>query len=152
MPVLSREQQREIQGVLVIALALLALFALLPVAWLGSWGIATFPSGNLIGSLGAFIQALLVSVLGVTSIALPGLLLTGGLRLAGWLDSSRAIRATSLTGGLILLLPPLLHLAGAPPGVVGWLGQTLGQPLIDAVGVLGGLVILGAGIATLSVL
>jgi S-DNA-T family DNA segregation ATPase FtsK/SpoIIIE len=149
--VLSQEQQREIQGVLVIALALLTLFALVPVHWLGAWGVETFPSGNLIGSLGAFIQALLVSVLGVTSIALPGLLLTGGLSLGGWVQPRNALKAASLTGGLLLLLPPLLHLAGASPEVAGWLGAVLGQPLIDGVGVLGGLVILGAGIATLSV-
>jgi len=149
--VLNREQQKEILGLAVAALALLVLFALVPLGWLGEWGAQTFPSGNLIGRVGAFLRAVTTAFAGVAALALPVVLFVGGVRLTGWLSGLKSARAVILSGGLLILLPPFLHIVGAGPEWTGWLGQTLGAPLIQYVGWLGRSLILGASLVILSV-
>jgi S-DNA-T family DNA segregation ATPase FtsK/SpoIIIE len=149
--ILSNEQIREILGLLVAALALLILFSLLPIAWLGPWTAEAFPSGNLVGQLGAVLRALAVAFAGVSSLVLPVLVFGGGLRVGGWLDNRGISRWSVLSVGLLLLLPPLLHLLGAGPGVSGWLGRTLGEPLLNVLGWVGGVVVLSVLLVVLSV-
>ncbi len=148
---LNREQQKEILGLAVAALALLVLFALVPIGWLGDWGAQTFPSGNLIGRVGAFLRAITVAFAGVAALALPVLMFVGGLRLTGWLDGLKSLRAAILSVGLLILVPPFLQIVGLGPEWTGWLGQTLGAPLEQYVGWLGGSLVLASGLVILSV-
>src|SRR5687767_2476865 len=82
---LSREQQRDILAVGLLALALFILLSLVPVSWLGSRGFDWFPSGNAMGEVGAVIATLFGAGIGVASVLLPALVVVAGLRAGDWL-------------------------------------------------------------------
>jgi S-DNA-T family DNA segregation ATPase FtsK/SpoIIIE len=145
------EQRSEMAGVALLALALVLLLALLPVEWLGEAGRRWFPSGNLIGRVGRWIQHGSWAAVGLASGLLPVLAALGGALAGGWMSRPAGLRLGAFVLGLLLLLPPLLHLLPAGPGWAGWLGGVLGSPLHAAVGGMGGGVVLLAAFVLLSV-
>ena len=68
---LSREQQREMLAVGLLALALFTLLALVPISLLGERGAEWFPSGNALGVVGGVIDALLTAFLGAAAFLVP---------------------------------------------------------------------------------
>ncbi|MFW6199862.1 MAG: DNA translocase FtsK [Gemmatimonadota bacterium] len=148
---LSQEQKRDLLALGLLALSLFLLLALLPVQVLGPVGTRMFPSGNAMGDLGTVIRTVLVAALGGASVLVPLLLLVGGLHAGAWVSRSWAIRLGVLGLGLLLVVPPLFHLAGTAPRLQGWLGETVGAPLVSWVGWLGAGLILGVLLAALSV-
>ncbi len=115
---LSPERQREILAIGLLALALFLLLGLIPASWLGVQGEAWFPSGNIMGAVGAGLQAALFYFLGFSTLLLPALLAVGGLRTGNWVSPSWTLRLTILAAGLLVLLPPGLHVLtrGSPQG------------------------------------
>ncbi|HKJ02319.1 MAG TPA: hypothetical protein VJ997_07685, partial [Longimicrobiales bacterium] len=102
---LTREQQREILAVALLALALFVLVALLPIALLGERGAEWFPSGNAMGVVGGALAALLRTFLGGSAFLVPPLLVWAGLRSGGWMAHDRALRLGILNTGLLILAP-----------------------------------------------
>ncbi len=134
---LKPDQTRELAGVSLVALAILMLLALVPVQTLGSVGADWFDSGNMMGPLGALIRTVAVSVLGVSAVLLPLLVGLAGVHFVGWIDREPAIRLGILGGGLLLLVPSVIHLLTSGSQAPGWLGATIGRPLVGLAGPFG---------------
>ncbi len=145
------EQRNEMAGIALLALALLLLLALLPVELMGEAGGRWFPSGNVMGRVGRALQEGAWGVLGLGAGILPVLAALGGVMAGGWMDRTTVLRLGVFALGLLLLLPPFLHLLPAGPGWAGWFGAFVGAPLVAAVGGIGGSLLLLAAFVLLSV-
>ena len=148
---LDREQQREILAVGLLALSLFSLLSLLPLSVFGPRGPEWFPSGNAMGVVGGTLQGLLVAGIGVGAWGVPLLLTLGGLHLGGWTGPSRSLRLFLLGMGLLVLVPVGANVMAPDPAAGGWLGATLGLPLVGAVGWLGAILVVAVLLVTLSV-
>jgi hypothetical protein len=141
---LSQDRQREILALGLLALALFLLLGLVPSSWLGERGEGWFPSGNIMGAVGAGIQAALFYFLGFSTLLLPALLALGGLRTGDWVSRPWTLRLTILAGGLLLLLPPGLHVLTRGSPEAGVFGAWTGAFLVAGLGVFGSLFLLTA--------
>jgi S-DNA-T family DNA segregation ATPase FtsK/SpoIIIE len=147
----TREQQREILAVGLLALALFVLVSLVPVTILGERAFQWFPSGNAMGVVGGTLRALLHAFFGGASFLVPPLLALAGLRMGGWMGKERTLRWALLAAGLLILVPLTVWVVSAQPSSAGWLGVHLGEPLVGMVGVLGGVLLSFVGFVALSV-
>ncbi len=148
---LSREQQREILAVGLLALAVFVLLALLPVTVFGVRGGEWFPSGNPMGVVGRSLRLLLVGFFGVAAWLVPGLLVLAGLRSGEWLSPGRSLRWAILVAGLLLVVPVGTWILVSEPVLAGWLGVVAGGPLMELVGFLGALLVTSVVLVALSV-
>ena len=90
-PLLTREQQRDVLGVALLALAVFVAASLLPTSWLGERAAAWFPSGNVVGMLGAGLRTALVGIVGGAAPLVAVLLAVAGLRAGDWLDAALSL-------------------------------------------------------------
>lgn len=148
---LTEEQRREIAAVALLAVSLLFFLSLLPVSVFGAAGEEWFPSGNMIGVLGGTMRGLLVAFVGVSAVLVPLLLAVAGLRAGDWLSPERSLRLVVLFTGLLFLIPLFTWITAESPTAAGWLGTSLGGPLVGLVGDLGALVVTGVLFVALSV-
>ena len=148
---LTREQQREIFAVALLALALFFFLSLLPVSLLGERGGEWFPSGNMVGLVGATFGTLLTVFFGGSAFLVPVLLVFSGLRFGGWLSEYWTPRLTIFSAGLLLLAPVCVWVLSSEPRAAGWLGTNVGSPLVNLVGWIGALIVTGVGVVALSV-
>ena len=148
---LSREQQREILAVGLLALAVFTLVSLVPVSTFGERGVEWFPSGNTMGVVGGALKSWLLAFLGGSAVLAPLLLVIAGLRSGDWMERGRSARMAVLDVGLLVLVPPLVWVITARQEGAGWLGASLGAPLLDLVGWLGAILICSAALVALSV-
>ena len=148
---LDAGQKREILAYVLVALAVLLGLSLVPVSWLGERGIEWFPSGNLIGIVGATVSTLLTTGFGLASLLLPVLLLALGLDRGGWLGRQLSLRVAALSGGLLLLLPIGLQVISPLSAMGGAWGRWVAEPLSTAFGWMGALVICALGLMALIV-
>lgn len=151
-PLLTHEQQQDLLGVCLIAIAIFLTLALVPTTWFGGRGGELFPSGNAMGPLGAVARDLLRAFLGSSAIVVPALIGMLGLRAGDWLSPVRSYRLGSLVAGLAVLMPVGFFIWNEDPGTAGWLGQLIGEPLTSTIGWLGASLVEGAGLIALSVL
>jgi len=140
--ILSQEQKQEILALGVLGLALFLFLVLIPTSILGEAGEAWFPSGNVMGAVGAAVQAVLGYAFGLGALFLPGLLAIGGLWLGGWLSSNWSIRLTILLAGLFLLLPAAVHILLRGSSAAGALGAWIGGLLVSGLGGFGAFLVL----------
>ncbi len=139
---LEREQRMQVSGVALLALGVLVLLALLPAASLGPGGSEWFPSGNMMGPMGALIRTGTTFVLGIGAWLLPVLIGLAGIHLAGWIGRERWTRATIFTAGFALLLPVFVHVVAQDGTGAGWFGAIAARPLLRATGLFGAVFIL----------
>lgn len=149
---LTHEQQRDLLGVGLLALAVFVAASLFPTTWLGARGETWFPTGNIVGSVGLRLRAFLVGGFGVASPLAALLLAVAGLRSGEWLNREWTLRAAALAAGLALLLPVLAAVLAPGSVLAGWIGVTLGGPLRSGLGLLGALLFLGVALVGLTVL
>ncbi len=142
--ILSQERQEEILAVGLLAVAFFLFLVLVPTFFLGEVGESWFPSGNVMGAVGAAIQAVLHFSFGLASLFIPALLTIGGLHLGGWLSQNWSLRLAILLGGLFLVLPPGLHVLLPASSAAGGLGSWLGNFLVAGLGGFGSLFLLVA--------
>ncbi len=147
---LSREQQRDILAAGLLALALFLLAALIPVAVFGPRLAAWFPSGNMMGLVGATTQRGLKGLLGGSAFFVPILLVISGLRAGDWLSAGWTARLAILVSGLVLILPVGLQVSGQDEMAGGW-GAFAGPPLATALGLFGAVLLLGLLLVVLCV-
>jgi S-DNA-T family DNA segregation ATPase FtsK/SpoIIIE len=153
----SARQRRHLLGIGLLALAVFTALSLVPAAALG--GTALFPTGNIMGVLGAWFGAALRAFFGIGVIALPAWCALGGAACFDWLDGSRALRWSTLLIGLAVLVPACAALFAAgtgyelvavlPGGAPGWVGRTLALPFAALLGGFGALLaftVLGAAL------
>ncbi|HCW78956.1 MAG TPA: hypothetical protein DG084_07545 [Gemmatimonadetes bacterium] len=148
---LSREQQREVAAVAVLGIAVLFSLSLFPAEVFGSRSLEWFPSGNMVGVFGVTIRDILFSLVGVASVIVPVVVIFLGLQLSGWMVSSRALRFGLLFFGMLFLVPIATWIATQSPVSAGWIGTTLGNPLVGLLGVVGGTVVTTTAFVALSV-
>jgi S-DNA-T family DNA segregation ATPase FtsK/SpoIIIE len=134
---LSQDPRSEILALAVLALGVFLFLVLFPTQLLGALGEAWFPSGNVMGAIGAGIQAVVHYLFGFSSILLPGLLTIGGLLLGEWLGRNWSLRLAILLGGLLVLLPPGLHVLFPATSAPGVLGSLVGGFLLAGLGAVG---------------
>ncbi|MEK9504608.1 DNA translocase FtsK [Gaopeijia maritima] len=149
---LTPEQQRDLLGVGLLALALFVAAALVPTGWLGERAAGWFPSGNVVGAVGLLLQGALIGALGIAAPLVAVLLAIGGLRAGEWLEGEWSLRAAALSVGLLLLAPVFVAILRPESIWAGWIGAVVGGGLRSAIGVVGGLLLVGASFVGLSVL
>jgi S-DNA-T family DNA segregation ATPase FtsK/SpoIIIE len=137
--------------VALLALAVFVAASLIPTSWLGERGAAWFPSGNVVGMLGAGLRAALVGVVGGAAPLVAVLLAVAGLRAGEWLDAAWTLRVAVLSTGLLLLVPVFIAVVSPGAALAGWLGAGLGDPLRAAIGLFGSLLLVGVLFVALSV-
>lgn len=142
--VLVQEQRQEILALGLMAVALFLFLLLVPTTLLGEAGEVWFPSGNVMGAVGAAVQAVLHYLFGLGSLFLPALLVLAGFHLGGWLSHNWTLRIAILFGGLFLLVPPGLHVLLHGSSAAGILGSWLGNVLVAGLGGFGALFLLSA--------
>jgi S-DNA-T family DNA segregation ATPase FtsK/SpoIIIE len=148
---LTQEQRREIMAVCLLAVSLFFLLSLLPVSIFGARGAEWFPSGNMFGVVGGTIRGLLVAFVGGSTVLVPLLIGVGGLRAGDWLSVERSIRFSLLIGGMLVILPVGVSVVTGVPEAAGWLGSSLGLPLVGLVGGFGALLVTAVTFVALSV-
>ncbi len=148
---LTEDQRREIAAVALLAVSLLFFLSLLPVSVFGAVGEEWFPSGNMIGVLGGTLRGLLGAFVGLSAVLVPLLLAVAGLRAGDWLSPDRSLRLVVLFTGLLFLIPLFTWITAESPAAAGWLGTTMGGPLVGLVGDLGALLVTGVLFVALSV-
>jgi len=146
----SREIRRELLGVAILALALFALLALLPVHLLGEAAVGRFPSGNLVGVVGRGFRALGLRGFGVGLGGVPILLALVGLRMAGWMEPRRALRLGIFVFGLVILVPSAVALSPLATPWAGGVGKGVGRGLGMGLGGFGAGLALGVVFILLS--
>jgi S-DNA-T family DNA segregation ATPase FtsK/SpoIIIE len=149
---LSRSQRRQLLGVTLLALAFFQILAMIPVRALGSAALGVFPTGNIMGVLGALMSRAGFGLFGVGYFLAPVLLAVGARAALERMDGARALRAAALLTGVMVLVPTALAPWSAdsglgavtllPESTPGWLGRTLALPVVALVGVFGGMLVL----------
>jgi DNA segregation ATPase FtsK/SpoIIIE, S-DNA-T family len=157
----SSRQRRHLLGIALLALSAFVALSLLPVAALGGGALDVFPTGNVMGPLGAWFARMSFAGLGLGVLLLPALLALGGAAAFDWLDAGRSARLIALLLGLIVLLPAYAALftvdagfelaAVLPRGASGWVGRTLALPFAALLGGFGALLALSVLLVALSV-
>ncbi|HSL69216.1 MAG TPA: DNA translocase FtsK 4TM domain-containing protein, partial [Longimicrobiales bacterium] len=137
--------RRELLGLALLALAVFALLSLLPFRSDNP----ALDSGNTMGLLGAGFAYAGFTVLGVGVWSLPVLLLIGGARAFDWISRERALRWGVLGAGLAVLVPitrallnPELVAGSLARGAEGWLGETVGLPMLALLNPLGAAILM----------
>ena len=142
--ILGQEQKQEILALGILAAALFLFLVLIPTSLLGEFGESWFPSGNVMGAIGAAIQAVLHYSFGFASLFIPAVLTVAGLRLGSWLSPNWTLRLAFLLGGLFVLLPPGLNVLLQGSTAAGVLGSLLGNFLVAGLGGFGALFLLSS--------
>ncbi|MEQ8330569.1 MAG: DNA translocase FtsK [Longimicrobiales bacterium] len=150
-PLLTRDQQREILAIGLLALAVFVLLALLPVGILGARSGEWFPSGNAMGVVGSTLRGWLMGFFGFAAYLVPSLLVLAGLQAGRWLDGGRTLRFGIFNAGILVLGPLVLWVLTEAPDAAGWLGVNVGLPLAGFLGWLGALLVTTVAVAALSV-
>jgi DNA segregation ATPase FtsK/SpoIIIE, S-DNA-T family len=152
---LDDRQRRELWGLALCALALLLLLSLVPPAVFGAAAARHFPTGNIVGWVGAALHGVGWAVLGLPVLLLPVLPGLWGLVAFDRLSAAAATRWSLLLGAVVLLLPPLMvalaHPADLRPESAGWLGHALGGMVVSALGWVGAALVLVVTLAAASV-
>jgi len=154
---LDDRQRRELWGLGLLTLAALLALSLFPVGLLGS-AAARFPTGNIVGVVGAWLAGVLVGGLGVGAVALPFLSGIWGLVAFEKVSPAAAFRWSLLAAGLVLLVPSAIAVyspACEVPLLAGALGAALGWGVAGLLGTIGASLILlflfaGLCVATVS--
>ncbi|HUF13151.1 MAG TPA: DNA translocase FtsK [Longimicrobiales bacterium] len=155
----TTDRRRELLGFGLLSLALFFALSLLPVRALGATG--WFPTGNVMGPLGAAFARAGYALVGGGLPLLVMLPALAGATLFGWLERPRAARLMVLVSGSAILLPAFLAVAftrgwtdadlAASPAGAGWLGSAVAMPLAALLGWLGASLLLLVLFAALSI-
>lgn len=149
---LSEEQRNEILGVALLAIALVLFLSLIPISVFGALADQWFPSGNMLSVVGGFVHGILTALVGWSAVLVPSVFTVIGLRVGRWIGLAPALRFGLLGTGLLVILPVALWtITGGTPAAAGWLGQTLGAPLVGLVGGFGSLLLAGVAFVSLSI-
>jgi DNA segregation ATPase FtsK/SpoIIIE, S-DNA-T family len=151
---ISSRQRRQLLGIALLALSLFTALSLIPVAVAGGLALRVFPTGNVMGVLGALFHAAGTGLLGVGVLLVPAILGVTGAACFQWVQGGRAARLTALFTGLAVLVPAMLafFVAGSgfeavgllPHAAAGWVGTTVALPAVALLGAFGGLLLLAA--------
>ena len=148
--------QRELWALALLLLSILLTLSFIPPTLIGESGARLFPTGNIVGSLGALISRGAWDLLGVCAFLVPALPAVWAAGIRGQIDGSAARRFTILLVGLLVLIPMATYAFARPvtpgPSLAGWLGRVLGEPLTVGLGWVGAALLTSFAIVALSVI
>jgi S-DNA-T family DNA segregation ATPase FtsK/SpoIIIE len=149
---LDEQQRRELWGLTLLALALLAALSFLPPALLPA-GERLFPTGNVVGVAGRLLARGTFAVFGVAAVLLPLLPALWAAVAFQRADAGTALRWTVLLAGAALTVAIAFAVLGAPAALpaAGWLGAALAALLVGGFGTLGAALLLAFLFAALCV-
>ncbi|CAN5253642.1 hypothetical protein BH23GEM4_BH23GEM4_07670 [soil metagenome] len=149
---LDEQQRRELWGLTLLALALLAALSFLPPALLPA-GERLFPTGNVVGVAGRLLARGTFALFGVAAVLLPLLPALWAAVAFGRADAGTALRWTVLLAGAALTVAIAFAVLGAPAALpaAGWLGAALAALLVGGFGTLGAALLLAFLFAALCV-
>jgi DNA segregation ATPase FtsK/SpoIIIE, S-DNA-T family len=157
---ISRQQRRQLLGIALLVLSVFTTLSLLPIAAIGGL-LRIFPTGNVMGVLGALFFAAGLAALGMGVLLVPALLAVGAAACFAWLELGRSVRWAALFVGLAVLLPAYaalftrgvgFEIVGLlPSGAPGWTGRTVALPFVALLDGFGALLVLSALLLALSV-
>jgi S-DNA-T family DNA segregation ATPase FtsK/SpoIIIE len=129
--------QRILIGIGLVAVGAFSLLSLVPVDLLGEGLRGLFPSGNMVGPVGAAVSAILLGALGISAAIVPLLLVVWGVWSLGVLERGQATRWTAFFAVVLAVVPPLLAsfaypAHGGPPWLAGDYGTWGGALLASA--------------------
>lgn len=138
--------RRVLTGIGLLGLGLFLTLSLIPVEVLGRIA-ASFPSGNMVGPLGAFTATTLIGAIGVVAGVVPFLPILWGAASLAALTRREALRWTGFLAALSLTVPPFLACVGLPAGgaprwLAGEYGLWAGPVLASALGWFGGALVM----------
>ncbi|UCF18530.1 MAG: DNA translocase FtsK 4TM domain-containing protein, partial [Gemmatimonadota bacterium] len=144
-------------GIGLIAVGVFTLLSLIPIELLGQDRGELFPTGNVVGPIGAAVAAALVGGVGIAAALVPLLPLIWGLASFGWLERGETIRWSVFFAGLLVFVPPLIAALGYPAGgaarwLAGGFGLGLGSLLSGGLGWLGSSLLLAVLLGATTIL
>ncbi|MQA90619.1 MAG: hypothetical protein GEU90_10345 [Gemmatimonas sp.] len=133
--------QRELWALALLLLSILLALSFVPPSVLGESASPLFPTGNIVGNVGAFISQAAWVFFGAAAFLIPFL---PAVWAAGVLTKIRAgstTRLSILVFGSLALVPTGIYAASRPteriPAAAGWVGVALGRPLTTELGWVG---------------
>ncbi len=148
--------QRELWALALLLLSILLALSFVPPTLIGDSGARLFPTGNIVGTLGALISRGAWNFFGGCAFLVPALPAVWAAGVLERVDRSTARRLTILVAGLLVLIPTATYAFARPvasgPSVAGWLGRALGEPLSIGLGWVGAALLTSFGIIALCVL
>ncbi|HKJ93979.1 MAG TPA: DNA translocase FtsK 4TM domain-containing protein [Longimicrobiales bacterium] len=145
----SETQRRELLGLALFALGVFTALSLLPVRWFGGGAGRWFPSGNLMGVLGAAFHDGGLWLLGAGLFLVPLIPILGGI-VALRREPGAVVRWLILVVAFVMLVPvgvavvsfERLAVAGQPVPAAGRFGMLVGLPLLTGLGFVGAMLLL----------
>ncbi len=141
--------QRVLTGIGLALVGLFTLLSLVPVQRLGPSIKGLFPSGNIVGPVGAAVAGSLTEAVGAAAVVAPLLALLWALWSLGALPSRHAGRGSIFLGLVLLTVPPLaaslaFPAGGEAPGLSGAYGSWAGALMGGVLSWLGSALVLAA--------
>jgi hypothetical protein len=156
----TTEQRRRLLGFACLALACFAVLSIIPVTGTGALA-RGFPDGNIMGVMGRGLARGGFGALGAGFLFLPILLALGGAVCFEWVEETDGMRWGALCTGLLVLVPAFASLWAPGAGIemspllpgssAGWIGHTLGLPLVALLGGFGAALVMLVFAAALSI-
>jgi S-DNA-T family DNA segregation ATPase FtsK/SpoIIIE len=156
----TTEQRRRLLGFACLALACFAVLSIVPVTGTGAFARA-FPDGSIMGVMGRGLADGGFAALGAGFLFVPILLALGGAVCFRWIDETAGMRWGALCTGLLVLVPAFASLWAPGAGIevspllpaasAGWIGHTLGLPLVALLGGFGAALVILVFAAALSI-
>jgi S-DNA-T family DNA segregation ATPase FtsK/SpoIIIE len=139
--------QRILIGIGLIAIGLFTLLSLIPVELFGEGARALFPSGNVVGPVGASVRGAVVGSFGVSGAVAPLLPILWGAWSLGRVERSETGRWTLFFAVSLALVPPVLAsfaypANGGPEWLAGSYGAAAGGALESTIGWVGSALLL----------
>lgn len=150
---LSEEQKRQLLGLCLLVLGVFLVLSIVPPGVFGGAGRQLFPSGNVMGPLGAVFRRIGAGLFGAGLVPAVVPPILAGAACFRWITAGAAARWSAFLLGLAFLLPSVLWLLTPPAGLIaggllresvaGWVGSTIAFPLVALLNWVGaGLVLL----------
>lgn len=133
--------QRELWALALLLLAILLALSFVPPTLVGDAGARLFPTGNIVGRIGAVVSNAAWLFFGVAAFLIPALPAVWAASVLEKVGRGPTLRLTGLVAGLLVFLPIGIFVFSRPlayvPPSAGWLGQAVGLPLAGVLGWVG---------------
>ncbi|MEX0912323.1 MAG: DNA translocase FtsK 4TM domain-containing protein, partial [Gemmatimonadota bacterium] len=133
--------QRELWAIALLLLSILLALSFVPPTVMGEPGLRLFPTGNIVGRIGALISRGAWDVFGISAFLIPVLPAVWAAGILERIPPPSTLRLSVLLGGALLIIPTGIHAFTQPiervPASAGWMGVALGVPLTTALGWVG---------------
>jgi DNA segregation ATPase FtsK/SpoIIIE, S-DNA-T family len=147
--------QRELWALALLLLSILLALSFVPPAVIGASAARLFPTGNIVGTVGALISRAAWQFFGAAAILIPVLPAVWAAGVLERIRTASTTRLSILLVGTLILVPTGIYALARPvdqvPASAGWLGEALGVPLTTALGWVGAVLLVSFLLVALSI-